>query len=124
MDKTPQWTPAVRRRLYLMRHGDVSYFDANGRPFRPDLVPLNEKGRLQAEAAGRVLAEVPLDRVVSSDLVRSVETATNAIAGRELKLETSAQLREIQPGRLADIPAEDIEHAFLGAFSGGIDRTT
>src|SRR5262245_43130086 len=45
----PNWPS--RRRLYLMRHGDVSYFDAEGRPVRPDSVPLNENGLQQADAA-------------------------------------------------------------------------
>jgi broad specificity phosphatase PhoE len=114
----------ARRRIYLLRHGDVSYFDEQGQPFRPATVPLNQEGRLQAEAAGRVLAEVPLDRVVASDLIRSTETAKLIIAGRPLRLETSPEFREIQPGRLADIPADVLEQVFLLAFSGGIGRDT
>jgi probable phosphoglycerate mutase len=114
----------TRRRIYLLRHGDVSYFDQQGKPFRPATVPLNREGRLQAEAAGRALAEVPLDRALASDLLRSVETANQIIAGRPLRLETCAEFREIQPGRLADIPADAVEQAFLLAFSGGIDRDT
>jgi probable phosphoglycerate mutase len=124
MESTANWSPPIRRRIYLLRHGDVSYFDEQGRPFRPATVPLNQEGRLQAEAAGRVLAEVPLDRVLASDLVRSVETANLVIAGRLLHVETCAAFREIQPGRLADIPTDGVEKAFLQAFSGGIDRHT
>ena len=60
MDATEKWSRTIRRRIYLLRHGDVSYFDEHGRPFWPATVPLNQEGRLQAEAAGRVLAEVPL----------------------------------------------------------------
>jgi probable phosphoglycerate mutase len=30
-----------RRRVYLVRHGEVDYFDGNGRPCAPDTVPLN-----------------------------------------------------------------------------------
>jgi probable phosphoglycerate mutase len=123
MDATEKWN-RTRRRIYLLRHGDVSYFDEQGKPFRPSTVPLNPEGRLQAEAARRVLAGVPLDRALASDLVRSVETTDLVIAGRSLRLETSPELREIQPGRLADIPADAVEQAFLLAFSGGIDRDT
>jgi broad specificity phosphatase PhoE len=124
MESTAIWRPMIRRRIYLLRHGDVNYFDEHGRPFQPATVPLNLDGRLQAEAAGRVLAEVPLDRVVASDLVRSAETAHLVIAGRPLRVELCAAFREIQPGRLADIPAEGVERAFLQAFSGGLDRDT
>src|SRR5262249_29768079 len=87
-------------------------------------VPLNPEGRLQAEAAARVLAEVPLDRAVTSDLLRSVETANLVIADRPLRLETCPDLREIQPGRLTDIPADAVQQAFLLAFTAGIDRDT
>jgi broad specificity phosphatase PhoE len=124
MAATEERRRTARRRIYLLRHGDVSYFDEHGRPFRPATVPLNPEGRLQAEAAARVLAEVPLDRVVASDLVRSAETANLVIAGRSLRLETYPEFREIQPGRLAEIPADAVEQAFLGAFSGGINRDT
>jgi len=122
MEPTEKPLYGNRRRIYLMRHGDVSYFDATGRPFRPDTVPLNDEGRIQAELAGRLLADVPVDRVLSSDLARSVQTASLAVAGRDLKVETYRQLREIQPGRLADIPAADIEKAFVGAFAADLTR--
>jgi broad specificity phosphatase PhoE len=113
-----------RRRIYLLRHGDVSYFDDNGHPFRPDTVPLNPEGRRQAEAAARELAAVPLDRVLCSDLPRSIETAAILTAGRGLTPEQRPELREVQPGRLRDLPADGVEHAFLGAFADGIDRDT
>src|SRR5262245_4797162 len=115
---------ATRRRIYLMRHGEVSYFDDQGRPFRPNTVPLNAEGRAQAEAAARELAAVPLDRVVASTLDRSVETARIVSAGRGLAVETCADLCEIQPGRLTDIPPEDRERVFVGAFTDGIGRDT
>ena len=39
---------AVRRRIYLMRHGAVAYFDGSGRPVPPDTEPLTEEGRAEA----------------------------------------------------------------------------
>jgi broad specificity phosphatase PhoE len=115
--------PMPRRRIYLVRHGDVTYFDGQGRPFPPGTVQLNPDGRRQAEAAARELAAIPLDRVVASDLVRTTETAKILIAGRGLTLETRPQLREIQPGRLADLPPDEAVKAFLGAFPREFDRT-
>ncbi len=64
-----------RRRLYLMRHGAVAYFDDNGRPVAPDDVPLTAEGRAQAEAARALLDGTALDRVISSGLPRAIETA-------------------------------------------------
>jgi probable phosphoglycerate mutase len=116
---TEKFCPPARRRVYLMRHGSVDYFDADGRPFRPDSVTLNAEGRRQAEAAGRLLAEAALDRVVTSGLPRAAETARLVVAPRALLLETRPDLREIEPGRLAGIghplsPA--VERAFTGAL--------
>ena len=45
-----------RRRIYLMRHGSVTYFDKQGKPYLPEQVPLNEIGCAQATAAGKVFA--------------------------------------------------------------------
>nr|NDG07062.1 histidine phosphatase family protein [Oxalobacteraceae bacterium] len=36
-----------RRRIYLMRHGSVTYFDSHGKPVLPESVPLNDAGRMQ-----------------------------------------------------------------------------
>ena len=71
-----------RRRIYLMRHGSVTYFDAAGKPVLPETVPLNELGRAQATAAGRMFAQqqVRFDRVIVSGLPRTVETATRVLA--------------------------------------------
>ena len=102
----------ARRRLYLMRHGDVSYFDADGRPVRPDEVPLNETGLQQAEAARLELAAVSFDRVLSSDLPRSLTTAAIITAGQGITVEARPELREIRPGRLADIPLDGLQEAF------------
>jgi probable phosphoglycerate mutase len=108
-----------RRRIYLMRHGEVDYFDPTGRPYRPQTVPLNAEGRLQAQAAARDLARLPLDRAITSGLVRSVETASLVTAGRDLPLETRPQLREIETGRMSEwgaAPAQDVERAVLGCL--------
>jgi broad specificity phosphatase PhoE len=110
-----------RRRIYLMRHGDVSYFDAAGKPHNPVTVALNEAGREQAQAAAEELAGIPIDRVIASDLPRSIETAT-LVAGQRCEVESRPDLREIQPGRLADLLPDGIEKAFLGAFAEHITR--
>ena len=65
-----------------MRHGEVDYFDEHGRPQRPEAVPLNGPGREQARAAGLALAEVAIDRAITSGLPRSEQTANLVLAGR------------------------------------------
>jgi len=110
----------TRRRIYLMRHGSVDYFRADGTPLPPLTVPLNASGRAQADAAGALYAQcgVRFDRVIVSGLQRTVETAERvlAAAGQYLPLEREPALEEIRGGRLSDIAPDEIEAAFLGAF--------
>jgi broad specificity phosphatase PhoE len=106
----------VRRRLYLMRHGAVSYFGPDGRPLPPDDVSLNEKGRAQAGAAAETLEDAVFDRVLASNLPRAIETAR--IMAPEHEVEEWPELREIQGGRLGAIPEAELESAFVHAFRG------
>jgi broad specificity phosphatase PhoE len=111
-----------RRRIYLMRHGSVTYFDDQGKPFLPEQVPLNELGRAQATAAGKVFAQEQLrfDRVIVSGLPRTVETANRVLAetGQQIALERWPELEELRGGKLSAIPDEQLRDAFVGAFDG------
>ncbi|MES2103631.1 MAG: histidine phosphatase family protein [Pseudomonadota bacterium] len=115
-------TPPARRRIYLMRHGSVSYFDDAGKPFPPESVPLNEQGRLQASAAGKVFAQkqIHFDRVVVSGLPRTVETAKGVLTetGQQIQLEIWPQWEELRGGKLAAISDAELKDAFVGAFEG------
>jgi broad specificity phosphatase PhoE len=104
----------TRRRIYLMRHAAVAYFQ-DGRPVDPHEVSLTEIGREQAEAAAAVLGDVHFDRVVTSGLRRTLETA--AIVAPGLDLESWPDLRELEP-KLLDVPVAELEQAFVGAFRG------
>ena len=96
-----------------MRHGAVSYFD-HGRPLKPEDVPLTVAGRDQAYAAASMLRGIDFDRVITSGLPRTVETAR--IVAPDLEPEAWPDLRELETGRLADIPEDELEHAFTHAF--------
>ena len=106
----------MRRRLYLMRHGAVSYFTADGRPVDPDAVSLNDEGRAQAEAARALLEDVTFDRVLASDLPRTIETARIVAPGAAL--EEWPELHELRGDRLSGIPVEELESEFVHAFRG------
>jgi probable phosphoglycerate mutase len=114
--------PSERRRIFLMRHGSVTYFDAAGKPVLPETVPLNEDGRAQASAAGQLFAAQGLrfDRVIVSGLPRTVETARRVLAetGQQIEPEEWPELVEIRGGKLSAIPDESLHEAFTGAFDG------
>jgi len=124
----PNYTLPTRRRLYLMRHGDVTYFAPDGRALEPTSVPLNAAGRAQADAAGTAFrdASVHFDRVLVSGLPRTVETATRvlAVTQQDCALEVWPELREIEGGRLAAIAPDELEGAFLDAFRACTDEQT
>ena len=106
----------MRRRLYLVRHGAVSYFAPDGRPVVEDEVGLNDNGREQAEATRDLFAGVVFDRVLGSNLPRTLETAR--VVAPEAEVEQWADLRELRGGRLSEIPIERLEEEFVHAFRG------
>jgi probable phosphoglycerate mutase len=101
----------VRRRLYLMRHAEVSYLGARD----PRAVRLTERGREQAAAAHRALADVDFDLVVTSSLPRTLETA-EVVAPRH-EPQRWAEFDEWRGGRLDDIPPDELEQVFVGSLT-------
>lgn len=117
-----------RRRLILMRHGAVQYFDAASKaPLPAETVSLTAQGRAQAEAAGRLLAQAGLrpDRVIHSGLPRTEQTAALVLAhsggpGPEIW----PALQEARGGRLRDIPPEQLQQAFTQLQRGPLTADT
>lgn len=110
----------ARRRIYLMRHGAVSYFPDSG-VADPDTVPLTEEGRSQAAAAGSALRGVPIDRVLTSGMLRAEETARIVLAGSGAanpEPESWPDLREFRPGNPDAVPDDEIYESFTLAFRG------
>lgn len=117
-----------RRRIFLMRHGDVTYFDATGRAIDPINVPLNERGRAEATAAGRAFEaqQIRFDKVIVSGLPRTLETAQRVLAetAQEVEIDVWPEWEEIRGGRLSNLPPKDFERAFLSVFDGIVPETT
>jgi probable phosphoglycerate mutase len=90
----PPSSPTV---TYLLRHGETPLsierrFSGTGD------ARLTERGRAQAKAAARRLAEVKLDLIVSSPLARAVETAEAVAGPLGLDIVTDEGLRETDFG--------------------------
>jgi broad specificity phosphatase PhoE len=107
-----------RRRIYLMRHAEVRYFEG----VLPEEVVLTENGRRQAEAAREALAGIPFDRVLTSGLPRTLETAAIVAPGREP--EHRRGLREIEGGELRGLEPQRVEELMRAAFRGAVPLET
>ena len=126
---------AVRRRVYLFRHGDVSYVTQDGSIVAdPRAVHLTSQGQEEADAMNRMMAEVPVDRAVCSGLPRTRQTIERILAGRDMAIEEVPDLEEIRsqnaqaayeqgsapdPVPLPDDLAE-VAYAFLHAHEPGM----
>lgn len=105
-----------RRRLYLVRHGEVNYYSTpQDIDFDP---PLSMNGRAQVGVTAAFLKVngVRIDRLVSSDLRRSRETAQIIASSLDVSaIETIASLNEIRGQDVSDLSPELLAEAF---FSG------
>lgn len=111
----------ARRRLYLLRHGHVAYYDADGKPLNPKLAALTGRGQEEARTAGALLAGVPLDRVLCSGLARTRQTAELVAAPHRLTVEDDPDFLEIRAGRLSEVPKERREAAYVYGFDAAAE---
>jgi alpha-ribazole phosphatase len=85
--------------IFLIRHGEVEG-NSGDRPTFTGWAdkPLTARGERQAEAVARRLGEERLHAVYSSDLQRAVHTAERIAAVHSLKVQSDANLREVNYG--------------------------
>ncbi len=101
-----------------MRHAQVRYFEG----VHPEQVVLTEDGRRQAEAAAAELAPVQFDRVITSGLLRTLETACIVAPDREP--ESRYALREIESGDIRGLPPDEVQAMMTAAFRGIVPPET
>lgn len=119
----PASCPLARKRVVLMRHGEVRYFEADGRPVDPRTVALTEDGRRQAAAAAAMLADYRFDRALCSSAPRTRETAAFILAQTAVATDMLHELREIRGGRLAEVAVADIDRVIGRAFDHAHEDT-
>src|SRR5437879_8293186 len=83
--------------FYFVRHGESEGNAARVFTGQTDS-PLTERGRQQAEAVADELAGVKFDRIVSSDLSRTRDTADVIAKRHGMRVEVVPELREIDVG--------------------------
>ena len=105
-------------KIYVIRHGE-SENNLNEKWTGWYDTPLTEKGKRDAEAAGKIIKDVKFDKVYASDLSRAMNTARIAIPGCEFEL--SPTLREINVGSLENQPNniindKELSHVFVHGY--------
>ena len=93
--------------LYLVRHGESEANAAHVFAGQTDS-PLTAKGREQATVVAAALRSVHFDRIVASGLSRTKDTAAAVAAGRGVRVETFAELNEIDLGDAAGKPFDEV----------------
>jgi broad specificity phosphatase PhoE len=101
-----------------MRHAEVRYFEG----VHPEAVVLTDRGRLQAESAAEELRSVSFDRVITSGLERTLETARIVAPHREP--ESNYALREIESGDIRDVASDEVQAMMTAAFRGVVPLET
>jgi len=96
-------------RLYLVRHGQTSWNVEQRAQGHTD-IPLDEEGILQADMLGHSFAGVGIDRVLSSDLKRSVQTAEPIAKYSGARLDVDKRLRERSFGNWEGLPFDEFRH--------------
>jgi len=92
--------------FYFVRHGESEGNAAHVFTGQTDS-PLTARGRQQAEIVADELAKVKFDRIVSSDLSRTRDTAEVIAKRHRIPVETLPELREINVGDRTGTPFDE-----------------
>ena len=93
--------------LYFVRHGESEANAAHVFAGQTDS-PLTERGREQAAVVAAALRPVHFDRIVTSTLSRTRDTAAVIAADRGLRVEVFDDLKEIDLGAAAGRPFDEV----------------
>ncbi|CAM3584923.1 histidine phosphatase family protein [Smaragdicoccus niigatensis] len=102
------------RRLILLRHGQTEW-NADDRMQGQIDTHLTPLGRAQAVEAARVIAMMNPSIIVSSDLLRAFDTATQIGHLTGLEVLTDKRLRETQLGDWQGLSHSEVDAQFPGA---------
>jgi broad specificity phosphatase PhoE len=99
--------PARVRSILVMRHGETDW-NRDFRVMGSEPVPLNADGRAQCASAGRLLRDFAITRIVTSPLVRAMESAEIVAGEIGVDVSTDADLEEVRFGRWQGLTYDEI----------------
>jgi probable phosphoglycerate mutase len=100
-------------KIFCVRHGETNWNRLGYFQGQTD-IPLSDKGIEQAEAAGRAMASLTIDRIWSSDLSRARQTAERIACHHGLSVEEEPLITEIDHGEWEGRNVSQIEESWPG----------
>ncbi len=107
-------------RLVLVRHAETDW-NREGRYQGWRDTPLSSAGRVQAEAAGRLLAREPLVAVWSSPLQRARETAGAIAAPQRLPVREEEAFKEMRFGQWEGLTRDEVSVRFPSLYRAWVE---
>lgn len=98
------------RHLYIVRHGETDFNKTQKIQGRGIDAPLNLTGKSQAKAVAAYFKEIPVSRVVTSSLRRTVETAGPLLRLTDAAFESHPELDEMNYGEYEGLPFQQVMH--------------
>lgn len=105
-------------RLLLVPHAETAW-NAQGRYQGHTDVPLNERGRHQAECLAQRFAEERFEVVYASDLRRAWDTAVTLVGSRGLSPRAEPRLRELYFSDWEGLTFAEVQHLNQESPTGG-----
>lgn len=96
--------------IFLVRHGESIYGEERLCGWSD--VPLSNRGRDQANSLSERLKNVEFSRIISSDMIRTIETAEIINRYHNLKIEIESGIRELNYGLWEGKSRREIEEEF------------
>jgi probable phosphoglycerate mutase len=104
------------RRLYVLRHGEVAYFDKQGRAVDAHRAQLTKRGRRQIDSIAKQFTGCGVDLLVTSALPRALESAGILASRLGLAYVRDEAWNELQPGDLSTVPETDLRRVIVEAY--------
>lgn len=102
-------------KIYIVRHGETQWNKEEVFRGRKD-IPLNETGQKQAEMVGLYFRNKGINRILSSPLVRAVQTAEAVWKTTGVAVETKDAFTDINFGIWEGLPLREVEERYPGDF--------
>lgn len=110
------------KHVFIIRHGETDNNKIHRLQGRGINASINEKGEEQAEAISEALRDFPIQKIVTSSLIRTLETATPLIHQKKVPVESYSELDEMSFGVLEGTYYNDVKdklHELHDRWSSG-----